>query len=193
LSEFFPLRSRNLDARIKCIEEFCISLGRRSTNDAIEDQSAAFIDDSSSGGIGSPAVLAGDANGPVLSTTVDALRGKALTGTETAYYVYQYDGTQWVAQLIRVPVVSTAISYAVLATDYLILANAGGGGITVTLPTAIGVTGRLIEVKKTDSSANLVTVATSLAQTIDGSASATIGLPQTALLCCSDGSNWEII
>lgn len=193
MNEFYPLRSRDMEARIKHIEETLTSFGRSVTNQAVEDQAAAFAGSTTTTTSGTGSFLGGDVNGPVFANEVDALRGKSLTGTETAFFVYQYDGTDWVARLLRVPVVSTAISYAALATDYLILANVSGGGLTVTLPTAVGVTGRLFEVKKTDSSANLVTIATTGGQTIDGSASAAIGMPQTALLCCSDGTNWEII
>ncbi len=73
-----------------------------------------------------------------------------------------------------------------------VLANAGSGPITITLPTAVG-THNIHSIKKTDSSTNAVTVATTSSQTIDGSTSAAIRVRYVTLTVVSDGSNWNII
>ena len=69
------------------------------------------------------------------------------------------------------PVVQTA-AYTANRSE-LVLANAATAAFTVTLPTAPG-GGAVVGVKKTDSSANAVTVVGSSGVTIDGDATATL-------------------
>jgi len=90
-------------------------------------------------------------------------------------------------------VTTVTTTYAALSGDSVILANATTAAFTVTLPTAAGATGKAYTVKKTDGSANAVTLATTSAQTIDGGATATLNYPYTSLTVISDGSNWEVI
>jgi hypothetical protein len=71
--------------------------------------------------------------------------------------------------------------------------NASSGAVTRTLPTAVGRAGRVYKVKKVDTSANAVTVATTSAQTIDsGPTSWNIRYFNEALEFISDGANWQI-
>ena len=90
-------------------------------------------------------------------------------------------------------VVTVTTTHSILTTDTYVLANATGGGFTVTLPTAVGVSGKMYEIKKIDSSSNIVTVATTSSQTIDGDTTMTIGDQNVAMAVVSDGSNWRII
>ena len=63
---------------------------------------------------------------------------------------------------------------------------------TVTLPTAVGITGRIYNVK--NSGTGVITIATTSSQTVDGYASGTITLNQyDALNVQSNGANWIII
>lgn len=78
-------------------------------------------------------------------------------------------------------------------TDIYTLADATGGAFTLTLPTAVGITGVVYTVKKIDATANAVTVDTTGGQTIDGGADAEITGPETALGFLSDGANWRIV
>lgn len=73
-------------------------------------------------------------------------------------------------------------------TDYLILAAAG---VTITLPTAVGITGRTYVLKMT--SAGTLTISTTSSQTIDGSVGTTITVTNGVLTVVSDGSNWVLI
>jgi hypothetical protein len=50
-------------------------------------------------------------------------------------------------------------SYAMNPTDAIVTASAASGALTITLPSAFSITGQLVHIKKTDSSANTVTVA----------------------------------
>ena len=75
---------------------------------------------------------------------------------------------------------------AAASTDYVVFAS---GTTTITLPNCVGNT-NLYVVK--NSGSNTVTIATTAAQTIDGSATAAL-TPNTSLSLISDNSNWRII
>lgn len=75
------------------------------------------------------------------------------------------------------------------ATDSTVLVNAAS--VTVTLPTAVGITGRLYTVKMTAASGT-VTVATTASQTIDGTSTHSLS-SNAAITVQSDGSNWFIV
>lgn len=72
-------------------------------------------------------------------------------------------------------------------TDYEYFVS---GTTTLTLPTAVGNTNKY-SVKNTGS--NTVTIATTSSQTIDGSSSITMAVPNTSLSLISDGANWRIV
>jgi hypothetical protein len=80
-----------------------------------------------------------------------------------------------------------------LTTDYTVLGNATGGAISLTLPTAVGVSGQIYALKKIDSSANAVTVATTSSQTIDGQATYSLALQYQGIMVQSNGANWFLI
>jgi hypothetical protein len=66
------------------------------------------------------------------------------------------------------------------------------GTITITLPSAAG-NDYYYTVKKTDSSANTITIATISSQTIDGGSSASLLVQYASITLVSDGSNWNVI
>lgn len=79
--------------------------------------------------------------------------------------------------------------------DDVILADASGGAFTVTLPSAVGIEGKPLTVRRTSPGANLVTVTTTGSQTIGtGTATSFRLLGRNALLTIqSDGTNWQIV
>lgn len=83
-------------------------------------------------------------------------------------------------------------TYAVTNSDTIILADATGGSFTITLPTAVGISGRTFKIKKIDSALNTpVTIATTSSQTFNGSGTTTTlntGFEEINLI--SNGSNW---
>jgi hypothetical protein len=74
----------------------------------------------------------------------------------------------------------------------IVLANATSNAITVTLPSAVN-NNNIYIVKKTDSSSNTVTLATSSLQTIDGSLTAIMKVQYASIMVASDGSNWNLV
>jgi hypothetical protein len=97
----------------------------------------------------------------------------------------------------RFPVtLAKAVDYTVLATDEntLILVDASGGALTITLPdpTAM-VTGFAIKIKKIDLSTNAVTITQSAAETIDGGKSFVLDDQNAWVELLTDKVNWFVI
>lgn len=90
-------------------------------------------------------------------------------------------------------VTTQSTNYAILTTDTTVLVNAASAPVTITLPTAVGVTGKKYNIKKLDSSANAVTINTTASQTIDADTSVIINVQYTSMQVISDGSNWNVV
>ena len=84
-------------------------------------------------------------------------------------------------------------AYTATSSDETILGNASAGAFSITLPTAVGATGKTYVVKKIDSSANAVTIATTLSQTIDGTTTKALSFQYDGVQVQTDGANWFII
>jgi len=93
----------------------------------------------------------------------------------------------------RRAVTSTAISYAVLLTDDVILGTSGAGGITATLPTAVGITGKTYDIVKVDAGAGALTVDGNGAETINGAATYSLPNQWDTVTVISDGTNWIVL
>lgn len=76
--------------------------------------------------------------------------------------------------------------------DELIIANANGGAIILTLPAASECEGKEIMVVKADSSANTVTVAGAGSDLIIGSATQVMSVQYTSLVMACDGTSWYL-
>lgn len=85
--------------------------------------------------------------------------------------------------------------YTALTIDDIILVDASGGAVTVTLPTAVvGQAGKLYTIKRTDilASSVLVTIGTTSSQTIDSAANHYLW-PADQVDIVSDNANWQVI
>lgn len=95
------------------------------------------------------------------------------------------------------PSVPTAVkttTYAIAASDTLVLVDASSASFTTTLPTAVGISGATIRIKRVDQTlANAVTLATTSSQTIDGVTTKTLATQYEEWAVVSDGSNWRVI
>lgn len=116
------------------------------------------------------------------------------TGTPTSSNFLRGDGTWTAPTATVVTAVSTKTgAYTIVAaTDDVILADGAGGAFSVTLPTAVGVT-KPLRIKRINSGANNITVATTSAQTIDGAANYVIGQQYESITVVSNNSNWLIV
>lgn len=114
-------------------------------------------------------------------------RGAVTTGTQTLAGAKTFTSNVTLNGITNTYVAKTS-GYTATATDYLI--NATSGTFNVTLPTAVGITGKLYVVK--NSGSGTVTVNTTSSQTID--AVTTVALTQWQwILVASDGANWKTI
>lgn len=97
-----------------------------------------------------------------------------------------------VAGSVGVKVVSKTASYTA-ADETVILVDASGGPRTITLPQASTVTGRTYYIKKTDSSANVVTIDGYSSETIDDTITKSLSSQYACMQIVCDGSAWYII
>lgn len=91
---------------------------------------------------------------------------------------------------LRRAVTAQTGAYTATTSVSTILCNATTAAFTVTLPTAVGNSGQIYTIKKTDSSANAVTVGTTSSQTIDGAATFSLPSQWNFVVVTSDGANW---
>ena len=88
---------------------------------------------------------------------------------------------------------SVTTSGNVVSGDYLIIADATGGAITMTLPPAALVPGRIYAFKRINSGANAVIVDGYAAETIDGNLTHTLTPQWNSVTIMSNGVAWFIL
>lgn len=144
-------------------------------------------------------------NGPNLLTN-SIIAFNALAGNQTgALNLGAYDTSNRVlantgdiaSVLINDTVASVAktANYTATISDSTIRCDASGGAFTITLPSAVTVgAGKRYMIKRTDflASSNLLTIATTSSQTIDGATNEYLR-SGTHLKVESDGANWIVI
>ena len=122
-----------------------------------------------------------------------AITGKVSTstlnswsGSVNIHTVGTLSGMQWAT-------VSKSGAYNIKSTDVVILCDTTSTAFTVTLPTAVGVTGKVYTIKRIAAGTNRLTVATTSSQTIDGLTTALLDGQYNSITVISDGANWNII
>jgi hypothetical protein len=85
---------------------------------------------------------------------------------------------------------SKSSAYTALMTDDVILVS---GVTTITLPTAVGCSGKTFAIKNINTTTSTVTVDTNASETIDGALTWTSQMPNESITIISNGSNWRII
>ncbi len=107
-------------------------------------------------------------------------------GTMTPNSTFEVSGSM--GQKITTVTASTTLD----ATHSIVICNNGSTAITITLPTAVGITGRVYTIKREDTSTATVTIATTSSQTIDWAATTLLLTNRKeAVTIFSDGSNWK--
>lgn len=94
---------------------------------------------------------------------------------------------------MAVPINTQSSVYTLGVNDHTLLANASVAGFTVNLPEASSIAGRIYTIKKTDPTANAVTIDGNASQTIDGATTASIITQYQAITVQAFNSNWLII
>ena len=122
-----------------------------------------------------------------LGTNANALDGSAAFGPY-GWTLPSATGTlALTGAVIKVPYVAKTGTASILANQCVINCN---GTFTVTLPTAVGVSGQMYFIK--NSGVGVVTVACTGGQTIDGLATQAVAAG-ACMQTCSDGANWIIL
>lgn len=126
--------------------------------------------------------------------TPNALQIAASAGTFTAGSLRVYGVSKAPVSGPNVNAIATKTgAYTAQSTDATLLANASGGAFTLTLPVS-PYSGQILIVKKTDASANAVTISGN-GKTIDGSSSVSIATQYQSLTLQYDptSSGWIVI
>lgn len=90
-------------------------------------------------------------------------------------------------------IVTKTGTYTTTVNDHTILVDATSADVTIALPTAIGIKGKIFIIKKIDSSGNNVIIDGNLTEIIDGSETQTISVQYDSYTIQSDNANWHII
>ena len=90
------------------------------------------------------------------------------------------------------PFTTKTANYTITTADHTILIDASISVVTLLMPTAIGVAGREYDIKKIDSSRNVVSIVAYGDEEIDGDGSINLTNQYEAITLKSDGANWWI-
>lgn len=85
------------------------------------------------------------------------------------------------------------VSDALVSGDGVVKLNCAGGAITLALPSAASLTGRLFYIVKIDSTANAGTIDPNGAETINGASTFTLPRQWSAALIYGDGATWTVL
>lgn len=96
-------------------------------------------------------------------------------------------------RLSRIPVRAVTGATTLTDADGLVVVDASGGACAATLPDVAANVERVFYVKKTDASANAVTVTRAGSATIDGATTYALTVQYQSVTVVSDGTNWHII
>ena len=152
------------------------------------------------GAIASPAVI-GASNTSVLDPIADGTNGTPRTGDETRPFNY---GVHWCIRYApKTALNATATSTGSISATGDVNENAGidtyfctnaadTGDITITLPSAAGLTGREFTFIKTDSTTNNIIIDGDGSETLNGYSSITLDCQYARIKIVSDGSNWQV-
>lgn len=89
--------------------------------------------------------------------------------------------------------IAKTAAYTVAVGDDVVLVDATAAAVTVTLPTAASFKDISVTVKKTDASANAVTIDGNGSELIDGAATKALATQYKSYTVISDGAGWQII
>ena len=131
----------------------------------------------------------------VPGTDVIALTVYADAGVFGPYEgLYRFDsvfGWTYVGDGLKSVQTVTDPTYTAVVTDHIILIDASSNNVVVTLPTAVGISGKVYSCKRIDNSSNTVTIEGDGSETIDESADFPL-FPLEYIEPVSDSSNWWI-
>jgi len=144
---------------------------------------------SSSGLLKLGQLTTGDSSSVFIIDNRSAGKSLVLKNNATEKFSVDKDGNIVSAGSLATAYAAKTTTYTITATDSVI--DCTSGTFTVTLPTAVGCTGRQYVIKNSGTGA--ITVACNGAQTIDGVTTSTLGTQYQSLTVVSNNANWIII
>lgn len=163
-----------------------------SNGDATHDRKDIIVYDTT---VGNPAVVAGTPAAAATPPDIpagDILLGIVIVEANEVTSIVNSDITEdRVYAIDRWSYTAVSANTTLNDAHKVVTVNATGGARTITLPTAVGITGKVYVIKKTDSSTNGVIIDGNGAQTIDGSTTITIDDQYDTIMIQSDGTNWQ--
>lgn len=130
--------------------------------------------------------------GDILYASAADTLAKLAKGTSGQFLKIGSTIPEW-ADVSAQSVTSKTTTYTATVSDDLILCNSSGGAFTVTLYAASGNSGKILKIKKTDSSVNAVTIDGNASETIDGALTTTLSTQYEIITIICDGSNWHLV
>lgn len=190
--------------------EFGIPAGRGATPRGTYDPATAYVLDDAVLDNGSTWIALQDTTGnapPILPTTSNAfwqlLARAGMDGAGTVTTVVGGTGVSVDTTDPTAPVVSVAREVAAKSANYTVVAGDNGNVITVDasgaartitlLPAATAGNGFKLIVKKSDSSANTVTIDGDGSETIDGETTKVLRLQHQSVALICDGTAWHVM
>jgi len=123
---------------------------------------------------------------PATGTAALLERANIFTETQTMSLLH-------VTGSIATAYVAKTAAYTLTASDSIVSADATGGAFTLTLPTAVGITGREYVVKRINAGANNVTIDGAGSELIDGAATLVLTAQWQAARVVSNGAGWLVV
>jgi len=122
-----------------------------------------------------------------------ALSAGTLTAAATLSGNNTWTGTNQWNSSVGYKYTAVSIDTTLDATQYMINVDATGGAKVITLPTAIGIVGRVYIIRRVNSGGNAVTVDGDGSETINGSTTHALTAQNQTVSIMSDGTNWMIV
>ncbi len=94
---------------------------------------------------------------------------------------------------LSLPVKTVTANYTPGDNDYTILCNAQTTGFIITIPTAVGKTGRIYVIKKIDDQNTTIDINAASGETIEGDTNIGSHTGRFSLMIQSDGTSWHIL
>jgi hypothetical protein len=102
------------------------------------------------------------------------------------------EGVEWASGAANLTIRTIVATGSALTTDDWILVDASGGAVTVNLFAIAGNAGKVLRIRKTDTTTNLVTIDASGAETINGALTQTLYVENEEMTIVVTTSGWKI-
>lgn len=162
-----------------------ISAGTATTRGTVHVGPELRIDGTTSGYVGHKATAA---------TTSYTLTYPSAQGAVNTVLTNNGSGVySWATPGRFLDLVAKTTAYTATATDNVIICSAASASFTVTLPAVASSTNKTLTIKKTDSSANTVTIDGNASETIDGLLTQVLSVQYQSMTIICDGTTWWVI